>query len=182
MARLIKKDGRLFVELPESLQDKKIKAIKLEPEIFVLASEDAIKRLIDRQLRYVITKRVKNRLVENKKSQERRQTASWNEEYAVFSSDEAARTFAREHAAEIKSGEILGVHGFDGKYYVVRARTYAETLAKIEALLKNRPASVKEIASALGLDENLVKAVLEIAKEEEGIVYEGKDGRYHYAG
>lgn len=181
MVRLIKRDGRLFIELPETLQDKEIKAIKLEPEIFVVASEEAIKRLIDRQLRYVITRRVKNRLVRGEGKTEKTVTKAWTEDFAIISSDEAARAFSQEHAWEFKRGDLLGVKGFDGKYYVVRTSVYTETLSKMEPELRKEPKTAKELASALGLDEGLVKAVLEIAKED-GIVYEDKEGRYHYAG
>ncbi len=182
MAKLIKKDGRLFIELPDSLQNKNIKAIKLEPEIFVIASEDAIRRLIDRQLRYVITRRVKNRLIqrEKKKQADEKRTA-WNEDYAVIKSEEAARAFSREHAWEFKRGEILGVKGFDGKYYVVRASLYSEVLSKIETELSKEALDAKELAERLNLPEELVKAVVEIAKED-GIVYEDRGGKYHYAG
>ncbi len=181
MAKLIKKDGRLFIELPESLQDKKIKAIKLEPEIFVIASEDAIKRLIDRQLRYVITRRVKNRLVQRGEKKGEEKKTVWNEDYAIIKSDEAARAFSREHAWEFKRGELLGVKGFDGKYYVVRASLYSEVLSKIEYELGKESLNSKELAERLKLPEELVKAVVEIAKED-GIIYEDRGGKYHYAG
>jgi len=181
MAKLIKKDGQLFIELPESLQDKKIKAIKLEPEIFVIASEDAIKRLIDRQLRYVITRRVKNRLVQRGEKKEEEKKTVWNEDYAIIKSDEAARAFSREHAWEFKRGDLLGVKGFDGKYYVVRASLYSEVLAKIESELSKESLNSKELAERLKLPEELVKAVVEIAKED-GIIYEDRGGKYHYAG
>ncbi|HID09315.1 TPA: hypothetical protein EYP13_03740 [Candidatus Micrarchaeota archaeon] len=182
MAKLIKRGDRLFIELPESLKDKKIKAIKLEPEIFVIASEGAIKRLIERQMHYLLSRRIRNRLVGERREEKREEKRGrWEEDYAVITSEEAARAFSREHAWEFKRGELLGVKGFDGKYYVVRASTYAEVLENLREALGSEGATPKEAAERLKLPEDLVKAVLEVAKEE-GVVYEVKGGRYRYAG
>jgi len=177
MAKLIKKEGRLFIELPESLKGKKIKAVKLEPEIFVIASEDAIKKLIERQMHYTISRRIKTRLVENDTSKK----SQWKKEYAILPSEDVARTFSREHAWEFKRGDLLGVKGFDGKYYVIRAATYAEILEVLQSALGKEGATPKEAAERLNRPEDLLKVVLEIAKEE-GIVYEMKGGKYRYAG
>lgn len=175
MVKLIRKDDRLFIELPESLEKKKIKAIKLEPEVFVIASEEAIKRLIERQMLYIFSKRVKNRIVEDKKE------TQWKGEFAIISSEDAARTFSREHSWEFKRGELVGVKGFDGKYYVVRASTYAKVLEALRESLWGEGATPKDAAKRLGQPEDLIKAVLEVAKEE-GIVYETKEGKYRHAG
>ncbi|HIP74386.1 MAG TPA: hypothetical protein EYH14_01915 [Euryarchaeota archaeon] len=184
MAKLIKRGEKLFIELPESFKDKKIKAIKLEPEIFVIASEEAVKRIIERQMQYMLYRRIKNRLVKVDAPAHRERgekKAGWEGEYAVLPSDDAARAFSREHAWEFKRGEILGVKGFDGKYYVVRASTYAKVLEALRDALGEEGATPKEAAQRLKLPEELVKAVLEVAKEE-GVVYEAKGGRYKYAG
>jgi ribosomal protein S25 len=75
----------------------------------------------------------------------------------------------------------LGVKGFDGKYYVVRADVYEETLEKIKEATGEEGATVDEIAAKTGLEKGLVRAVLEIARED-GIFYELRGGRYAYAG
>ena len=182
MAKLIKKEEKLFIELPESLKGKKIKAVKLEPEIFVIASEDAIKGLIERQMRYTISRRIKTRLVENESREGNKvKKSQWKKEYAILPSEDAARTFSREHAWEFKRGDLIGVKGFDGKYYVVRAATYVEILEVLRDALGKDGATPKETAERLNRPEDLLKVVLEIAKEE-GIVYEMKGGKYRYAG
>ena len=132
-------------------------------------------------MRYVITRRVKNRLVQRGEKKEEEKKTVWNEDYAIIKSDEVARAFSREHAWEFKRGDLLGVKGFDGKYYVVRASLYSEVLAKIESELSKESLNSKELAERLKLPEELVKAVVEIAKED-GIIYEDRGGKYHYAG
>ncbi|NPA76311.1 MAG: hypothetical protein GXN93_00975 [Candidatus Diapherotrites archaeon] len=183
MAKLLKKDGRMYIELPESLQGKNIKAIKLADEIFVVASDDAIKKLLERQMYYVLQKRMQRRLVQRENAGQKQGDRSTTHirEFAILSSDEQARAFSRAHAAEFKAGKLLGVKGFDGRYYVVRADVYENVLGKIEAAVRGGGATVKEIAEKTGLDANLVRAVVEIARED-GIIYEMPGGKYAYAG
>ena len=179
----MKKDGKTYIELPESLVGKNIKAIKLADEIFVVASDEAIKRLLERQMYYVLQKRVQRALVNTEKKADRRAsgTTSKIRDYAIIETEEQARAFSRQHAGEFKSGKLLGVKGFDGKYYVVRTDVYNDALARIEDVIRDGGATVQEIAERTGLDQKLVRAVVEIARED-GLIYEMPGGKYAYAG
>ncbi len=183
MAKLLKKDGKTYIELPESLVGKNIKAIKLADEIFVVASDEAIKRLLERQMYYVLQKRVQRALVstEKKTGKTIAKAPGMTKEYAILETEEQARAFSRQHAADFKSGKLLGVKGFDGKYYVVRLDAYNSALARIEDVIREGGATVQEIAEKTGLDPKLVRAVVEIARED-GLIYEMPGGKYAYAG
>jgi len=183
VVKLLKKDGKTYIELPESLMGKSIKAIKLADEIFVVASDEAIKRLLERQMYYVLQKRVRKALVKTEQSTGKpiTKSQSMTKDYAILETEEQARAFSRQYAADFKSGRLLGVKGFDGKYYVVRADTYNSVLARIEEVIREHGATVQEIAERIGLDPKLVRAVVEIARED-GIVYEMPGGKYAYAG
>ncbi len=185
MAKVLKKDGKMYIELPESLYGKKIKAIRLADEIFVVASDEAIKKLLERQMYYVIQRRIQKKLVNrpsgNPRAGAQQQGRNGLPEFTIIESDEQARAFSRRYAAQFRSGQILGVKGFDGKYYVVRADVYDRALQKIREILEQGSAGVKDLAAKSGLSEKLVRAVLEIARED-GIVYEMPGGKYAYAG
>ena len=171
VVKLLRKGDRVYVELPEELRDRPLKAIKISSGIFVVATEDALKELIDRQLRYVIRKGIEKKVqgISTKRG----------EGYWMFSSEEEAAQFSSKHAAQIRRREMLGIKSFDGKYYVVRADVYASVLPRIlRALGSGKTAD--ELSAELGLERDLVKAVLELAREE-GLVYEAAGGVYKRA-
>lgn len=171
VAKLLKKEGKVYVELPEELKDKPLKAIKISKGIFVVATEDALKELIDRQLRYVIRKGIEKKV--------RGISTKRGEGYWLFTSEEEAAYFSAKHAAQIRRREMLGIKSFDGKYYVVRADVYATVLPKVLRALGSGK-TPDELSTELGLERDLVKAVLELAREE-GLVYEAPGGVYKRA-
>ncbi len=171
VAKLLKKGDKVYIELPDELKEKPLKAIKISKGIFVVATEDALKELIDRQLRYVIRKGLERKMQQT--------STKKGEGYWVFASEEEAAYFSSKHAAQIKRKEMLGIKSFDGKYYVVRADVYTRVLPRILKAIKDGK-TPDELATELGLEKDLVKAVLELAREE-GLVYEAPGGVYKRA-
>ncbi len=171
VVKLLRKGDRVYIEVPPEIAEKKIKAIKLSGGIFVVATEEALKELIERQLQYVIRKGIRKKM-EAKKMEK-------GSGYWVFSSEEEAAQFSSRHAQQIRRRELLGVRSFDGKYYVVRADVYSSLLPRVlEALGEGK--TVEKLAEELDVEKDLVKAVLELAREE-GIVYEAPGGVYKRA-
>ncbi|MEK6923872.1 MAG: hypothetical protein AABW54_01370, partial [Candidatus Micrarchaeota archaeon] len=70
---------------------------------------------------------------------------------------------------QIKSKQVLGVRGFDKRYYIVDAAFYAETAGKI---LKNTQGefTVAQAAAATRASETACLAVLQVLKEEGEVI------------
>ena len=175
--RKIKRGNEEYVELPEDLRGKKIMLIRLEDGLYLLGEEEATKKMIERQVAYLIRK---NKIPREGKKREGRIIKA-PEEYWVFDTEQEAANFSYHHSMDIQTGEILGVRGFDGKFYAVRKSLYSYMLPKILSLLKEKPMTVEELSQSLKKDRNLIKAILELAREE-GIVIEKSGGVYTYAG
>ncbi len=174
MVKLLKKGEKIFIELPAGFPTENLKAVILDKDIFVVTTEDAIKRLLRKQLWYVLRSKVKKNLESVKNLNE-------GEAYWIIESEEMAAAFSSAHATEIKKGWLLGVRSFDGKYYVVRSDVYQALLPKILEIVKKAPASPEDIERSAGIKKELAKAILEVAREE-GIVYELPGGKYKYTG
>ena len=75
---------------------------------------------------------------------------------------------------QMKTGAVVGVKGFDGKFYVVTREYYSKARALIEALLKDQM-DAPSVASAAKLDPEGCLAVLRLMAEN-GDIIEKKKG------
>ena len=73
-----------------------------------------------------------------------------------------------------KAGQVKGIKGFDGKFYIVTMSRFSELKPRVEKILGSEK-PLEKIASELSISEDLAKAVLEIMKEDGDIIEKSKD-------
>ncbi|GEM_PF-3128469 len=191
----MKRDGKTYVELPEDLQDKKITAIRISKELILLGSSEAIRELVERQTMYLLRGKLAKKIVRSqerqkdggsgapdKRTSERQVRPSSGEfKYAIIRSEAEAKSFQSKHYWEFKKGQIRGVKGFDGNYYVMNTDFYQEAISAIERALQGGEKTVEELAAETGLPKDAVKVAVVLAGED-GIVYEKPDGKLRWIG
>ena len=153
-------EGKEYLELPDDLRRKKLLILRLDEGLYVVGVEEKIKGLVRKQVEYLATKRFQRRGEKQERQDRKIIKAPQPREspeggYWVFDTEQEAVAFSRRHAEEFQSGEILGIRGFDGKFYAVRRRVYNYYLVKILDLLRESPKTVEEIASILKKDKKL---------------------------
>lgn len=98
--------------------------------------------------------------------------------FVVISNDELARTVSTVLREKIKKNSIMGMKGFDGKYYVMTSRKYHEAESLIRAYLtENRRATLAELSKSLGLEESVCRGVMNFLLEN-GDAIEKSRGKY----
>lgn len=104
----------------------------------------------------------------------------WDNGYAIINS-ELAKIFSHLYGADIKSKKILGIKGFDGQFYIIKAELYQKFAHQIIEKIKEKETSVDEIASNLKTNSNIVKTICQFLKEE-GEILEKKKDIYKFIG
>ena len=176
--------GKEYLELPEDLNKKKLMIIRLEDGLYLVGTDEKVRDTVKRQVVYLLSRKKKDVREDSERRRKKIIKAPEVVErggYWVFDTEQEAAAFSRRHAEEFQAGYILGIRGFDGKYYAVRRSLYDSLLPRILSLVRESPRTVEEISTILKKDKNLVKAILELAREE-GIVVERSGGVYEYAG
>jgi len=95
--------------------------------------------------------------------------------YLVLNSESEAREISEILADKIKKNQIIGIRGFDKKYYIVKNSFILKHQSKIKSILKHGPLSSEKIASELGMEQEAVNALLTILREE-GEILEKRKG------
>ncbi len=168
LMKRVKLGGKEYLEIPDDIRGKRYLIIRLEDGLYLVGLEEKVSNLLKRQISYLSSKRRKGEYKPIKS-------------YWILESEQEAVEFSRRHGDEIQRGEIVGVRAFDGKFYAVKRETYTYILRKIIDSLKRSPKTLEELSGAINEPRDLVKAVLEIAREE-GVILERGDGTYAYAG
>jgi len=94
--------------------------------------------------------------------------------YLIIADKNEARNLSDRFQQEMKSGAVVGVKGFDGKFYVVTRNYFEKSQETISAVLKE-DMSVDAIATAGKLDADGCRAVLRLMAEN-GEVIEKRRG------
>ncbi len=81
---------------------------------------------------------------------------------------------SKKYAEEMKSGDIIGIKGFDGKFYVVTKEYFDKTRKEIEKSLHGEM-GIKQITDSTKLDFDGVTAVIRLMAEN-GDILEKKRG------
>jgi len=97
-------------------------------------------------------------------------------DYLILNSEDEARQLSKGLAEKIKCGDVVGVRGFDKRFYVV-SRDYLEKTAPVVKEAAGGGAELKTIASRSKLAPDACLAVLTVLQEE-GEVIEKKRGFY----
>ena len=96
--------------------------------------------------------------------------------FIVIDTELEAKQLSNRLEKEIKSGDVVGVRGFDKKFYIVSTALYQSLAPKIENLLKNKDTiTATEAAQTLNLEEPCAIAILQVMKEQ-GELIEKKRG------
>ncbi len=99
---------------------------------------------------------------------------------SLLSSEREAKEFSKRYEREIKEGRLLGIRGFDKKYYVIRKDYFDKYSQLILKLLEKGPLTLDEIAKRTKLPIHACKGIL-LLLSEEGQVYESTDNRFTIA-
>ncbi len=70
--------------------------------------------------------------------------------------------------------QVKGVMGFDKKLYLVTGKKFNETKKRIEEAIE-KPKSIEEVSEKTGLEQGLVKAVIELLKEQGEVIEKKKE-------
>lgn len=101
--------------------------------------------------------------------------------YVIVEREGDAKALSERLAPQIKKGEIMGVRGFDKRFYLARKGFYVSSSERIsKAMRGGKDKTVEEIAKEAKLKLDECEAVLNIMREE-GEVVEKKRGTYALA-
>lgn len=98
------------------------------------------------------------------------------EGFIVCRNTAAAKKLSQDLKSEIESGEIRGVKGFDGLFYIAKNGLYQRHREKALSLIKGEKGiSSEKVAEALGISLPLSRIVCELLKEEGEIIEKRKN-------
>ncbi len=99
------------------------------------------------------------------------------EGFAVIENELEAKRVSQLLESEIKAGKVMGVRGFDKKFYVVSSTLHGALSEKISKALSQKNMALPEIISETKANESAATAVLQVMRED-GEVIEKKKGMY----
>lgn len=110
------------------------------------------------------------------KSKEIRGPSEFERGYLTISDKEEAVRISKKYSSEMRNGEIIGIKGFDGKFYVVTKAFFEKSQKLILAALIGNM-SMNEIAENSNIEIDGCNAVVRIMAEN-GDILEKKKGVY----
>ncbi|MBI5036336.1 AbrB/MazE/SpoVT family DNA-binding domain-containing protein [Candidatus Micrarchaeota archaeon] len=172
----------LAIALPESLRNRL--GIKEGDEYEFAEVEDGLLALVKKdKIGSLLSDKVKNNLASNAPKnlapqlQQLKKTDWTSTGFLVLDDEEKAKEFSHKYQAQIKSGEIHGVRGFDRKYYLATHDFYQNASDKIIVCLKDGPMRAEEVAKTTNIALNGCITALFLLKEE-GEILEKKRGEF----
>jgi hypothetical protein len=90
--------------------------------------------------------------------------------FIVIANEEEARRVSQSLEKQIKANEIMGIRGFDKKFYIVTGQYFKQNAPKILKFIGTREMSLKDIAFSLKMEENGAQACLMLLKEQGEII------------
>lgn len=99
-------------------------------------------------------------------------------EVIVLLTEEDARTFSKVFEKELREGSLLGIRGFDKKFYIINSASFSALSEKImSSLSEAAECSLQELCFRANATEELCVASLLLLKEK-GEIIERKKGIY----
>ncbi len=95
--------------------------------------------------------------------------------FIILEREEEARDASKQLEELIKQQKIIGVRGFDKKFYIVSSNYYDRISRQILPLLAERKLSTSDISSQTNVPEEGVTAVLQILKDKGEIIESRKN-------
>ena len=91
--------------------------------------------------------------------------------FLLCKDEQMAREISQQLRKEIEDGNIKGIKGFDGFFYVIETQVYNKHRAKLLSLVNQRKSiTVQQLAAEAGLSTALVKTACEFLKDEGEII------------
>ncbi|MDO8538012.1 MAG: hypothetical protein Q7S21_03955 [archaeon] len=98
--------------------------------------------------------------------------------FMIVKGDNEAREVSNALRERIEGGEIKGIKGFDGSYYVIEIATYQKIRqALMECFKTKHSLSCEEITKMINVNKELVKTACEFLKDE-GEIFEKRKELY----
>ena len=97
--------------------------------------------------------------------------------FIVAENERDAKKLSDELASNVRKKEVMGVRGFDKKYYIVKSNFVSKYRSKIKNAIKEGNKTVDQIAAATGLENSACVALLTILNEE-GEIIEKRKGTF----
>ncbi|MCD6279531.1 hypothetical protein J7J26_02055 [Candidatus Micrarchaeota archaeon] len=101
-------------------------------------------------------------------------------DYLVINDQYSAKKFSSEYEHLIKRGKLIGIRGFDRKYYAVSKTFFDKYSGKIISTIRKSPMTPEQLSEKLSIPLGACTAVL-LLLAEHGEVYQGIDKRFHIA-
>jgi hypothetical protein len=94
------------------------------------------------------------------------------EGFIVAENDNEAKMLSESLSQKIKAGQILGIKGFDSKYYIFTSDFFNKSTDKISNCFSknNGKCSLKDMSEITGLNENVCKGILMFLLEKGDII------------
>ncbi|MEM4626575.1 MAG: hypothetical protein QXF70_04100 [Candidatus Bilamarchaeaceae archaeon] len=92
----------------------------------------------------------------------------------LVASEKEALALLEKIKEQIKKGEIRGMKGFDGNYYIITLKLYNELSRKILKTL-DKEKEISEIAKTVKVEEEAVRAVLHFLAEAGEVIEKRKN-------
>lgn len=96
-------------------------------------------------------------------------------DFFVFDNANQANKFAYSQKEKIENQELIGIKGFNNKFYFFASTYYNENKKKILDLLTQEGTSLEEISARIGINEEILRGIIELMKEE-GLIFEKTKG------
>ena len=94
--------------------------------------------------------------------------------YVVIDDQNTARRISEDIASRGKKRDIIGIRGFDRKYYVLKTSFFVRNQPKIKAALKGGKKNLEEISKESGLDKQACTGILAIMNDNSDVIEKRK--------
>jgi len=99
-------------------------------------------------------------------------------EYLVIEDENAAKRFSETYEAQLRGGKLVGIRGFDRKYYVISTAHLEQKTPLILKQLEKSSETPDSLSEKLSIPFGACMAILLILAEH-GEVYQSTDKKYH---
>ncbi|MFH0971637.1 MAG: hypothetical protein V1835_03655 [Candidatus Micrarchaeota archaeon] len=192
--RFFKHGDSLAIVLPEKLrkgsevkEDEEYEFFEAEKGTFILISKGNLEGLAKKS---VWADLVKGSAMQNPQGTEQKQTLQITgpkpvvgltddaepekliatRGFAVISAEEEARRISKLFEKEIKANEVMGVRGFDKKFYIVSGQFFRQNAFKILKMMGSKEMALKDISFSMKIDERGCLACLMLLKEQGEVI------------
>jgi len=97
--------------------------------------------------------------------------------FFIFEDSNSATKFAYSIKEDIEQEKVKGIKGFNNRFYFFSTTYYTRMKDKIISLLES-PQTLNQLAEGLELNEDIIKGILELLKED-GLIFEKKKDLFH---